>query len=112
VDAVLDPPREARLLDDRPPRREREVGGDAQRVLAGDADAQHAEWLHDLDRDRAIGPTRVSARSTGARREARSAHCRPPRTTLNAASITRRFGYRPIAAAKKRSPVFEKPLKK
>ena len=39
-----------------------------------------------------IGPTVVSVRSVGARRDARTTHCFPPRTTLNAASMTRRFG--------------------
>ena len=52
-----------------------------------------------------IGPTRRLGRARrGASREARTTHCRPPRTTLNAASITRRFGYTPSAAAKNRSP--------
>jgi hypothetical protein len=39
-----------------------------------------------------IGPTRVSVRSRGASREADTVNCRPSRTTLTAASMTRRFG--------------------
>ena len=48
----------------------------------------------------AMGPTRVSPRSRGARPEAWSESCTPPRTTLKEASITLRLGYRPRAAAK------------
>ena len=57
-----------------------------------------------------IGPARVSVRSVGASREPRTTDWCPPRTTETAASITRRFGYRPSATPKNRSASRVKPL--
>ncbi len=51
-----------------------------------------------------IGPTSVWARSIGARPEAYTFFCRPSWMMLKAASITCRFGYRPIAPPKNTSP--------
>ncbi len=50
------------------------------------------------------GPQLVSRRSTGIRPDACTLRCIPSVTTLKAASITDRLGYKPMAAAKKTSP--------
>ena len=50
------------------------------------------------------GPQLVSIGSSGARPEAWTLRWTPSRTTLNAASTTDRFGYRPIATAKNSEP--------
>ena len=47
-----------------------------------------------------IGPTWVSARSNGARPDAKTERWTPSWTTLKAASTTPRFGYEPKAMAK------------
>ena len=93
--------REARLLDRGRARGERQVGLDAD-VVRRDPHAQRAHRLDDLDRDR---PDARLAALDAARAATRApTYCTPPRTTLNAASITRRFGYTPSAAAKNSSP--------
>ncbi len=53
-----------------------------------------------------IGPTAVAVRSSGIRPEAKTERCTSACTTLNAASITPRLGYRPRATAKKKSSVY------
>ena len=57
------------------------------------------------------GPTVMSVRSRGARRDARNACCRPPRdVTLNAQSWTRRWGYTAMPMAKYADPSAVYPL--
>ena len=57
-------------------------------------------WRMGLIISTARGPTTVSPRSLGARREPWNAYWVPPRVTLKWASMILRFGYSPRPASK------------
>ena len=106
-DPVAVPVDEAWLLDRPGAGGEGEVGPQAVR-LGVDEDAQQPQRLHDLDGDGPDGGGTVARQ----RADACTETCSPSTTTLNAPSITCRFGYSPSATPNTSDPSAVAPLKK